>query len=50
MVYLNMNQKTTHLNYLKIKKKIDLMNPSREMTQFKMKINFNCNKKKRKNV
>ena len=38
MVYLNMNQKRTDLNYLKKTKKIHLMNPSREMTQFKMKM------------
>ena len=38
MVHLNMNQKNAHLNYLKKEKKIDLMNPNREMTQFKMKM------------
>ena len=41
IVYLNMNEKRAHLNYLKKEKKIDLMSPCREMTQFKMKIEFN---------
>ena len=36
MVYVNMNQKMTHLNYLKKKKKIVFMNANREMTQFKI--------------
>ena len=35
---LNINQKRTHLKYLKKEKKIDLMNPSREITQFKVKM------------
>ena len=37
MMYLNMNQKRTHLNYLKKGKNIDLINPSREITQKRKK-------------